>query len=73
LWNVSARRLSPAKQRRLEELLDKNQRGTLTDRDRRALTKLRAGADRLMLERSYAFLLLKYRGHRVPNLADSRP
>lgn len=73
LWKVSARRLPPAKQRRLEELLDKNQRGTLTDRDRQALTKLRADADRLMLERSYAFLLLKYRGHRVPNLADSRP
>ena len=31
---------------------------------------LRADADRLMLQRSYAYLLLKYRGHRVVNLGD---
>ncbi|HEV3263637.1 MAG TPA: hypothetical protein VG013_42775 [Gemmataceae bacterium] len=70
LWKVSASRLAPAKQRRLANLLDKNQRGELTDRERQALTRLRADADRLMLQRSYAYLLLKYRGHQIPNLAD---
>jgi hypothetical protein len=73
LWKVSERRLGPAKQRRLANLLDKNQRGKLTDRERQALTRLRTDADRLMLERSYALLLLKYRGHRIPNLADLGP
>jgi hypothetical protein len=70
LWSISRDRPTPARQRRLERLLDKNQRGELTDRERRALVELRAEGDRRMLQRSYAALLLKYRGHRVPNLED---
>jgi hypothetical protein len=70
LRSILGSRPSPAKQRRLEHLLDKNQRGQLTDRERRGLDELRADGDRLMLQRSYAALLLKYRGHRVPNLED---
>ena len=70
LWRISRRRPAPARQRRLERLLDKNQRGELTDRDRQAWYELRADGDRLMLQRSYAALLLKYRGHRVPNIED---
>lgn len=70
LWILSRSHLAPAKQRRLDNLLDKNQRGTLTDRDGHVLRELRADADRLMLQRSYAALLLKYRGHRVPKLED---
>lgn len=67
LWRVSQSRIAPAKQRRLERLLDKNQREGLTDRERDDLAGLRSDGDRLMLRRSYAALLLKYRGHRVPN------
>ncbi len=59
-----------APQRRLERLLDKNQRGVLTDRERQALGRLRADGDRIMLQRSYAALLLKYRGHQLPNFDD---
>ncbi len=70
LWAMTESRLTPAQQRRLEKLLDKNQRGQLTERDRLALTDLRFDADRLMLQQSYAYLLLKYRGHRVPTLGD---
>jgi hypothetical protein len=70
LWQVAERRLAATKQRRLTNLLDKNQRGRLTDREHQALTALRTEADRLTLQRAYAYLLLKYRGHRVPNLAD---
>jgi hypothetical protein len=73
LWQVAERMMAPAQQRRLANLLDKNQRGQLTDRERQALSGLRASADRLMLRRSYAYLLLKYRGHRIPTLADLRP
>jgi hypothetical protein len=67
LWEISRSRLAAAKRRRLERLLDRNQRGELTDRERRTLGELRSEGDRLMLRRSYAALLLKYRGHRVPN------
>ena len=70
LWKRAEDRLSPAKERRLIDLLEKNQQGKLTDRERKALVDLRTDADRLMLQRSYAYLLLKYRGHRIPNLGD---
>jgi len=50
--------------------LEKNQRGKLTDRERLALGGLRAVGDRLMLQRSHASVLLKYRGQRLPNLGD---
>jgi hypothetical protein len=73
LWKISRRRPSPAKQRRLADLLDRNQRRALTDRDRLALNRLRAEGDLRMLKRSYAYLLLKYRGHRLPNLVDLQP
>ena len=62
--------MAPAKQRRVERLLDKSRRGELTDRERRSLEGLRAEGDRMMLQRSYAVLLLKYRGHRVANVED---
>jgi hypothetical protein len=70
LGSILRSRPVPSKQRRIERLLDKSQRGCLTDRERRALDALRADGDRLMLRRSYAALLLKYRGHRVPNLEE---
>jgi hypothetical protein len=70
LWRISRSRPTPTRQRQLERLLDKNQRSELTDRERQALVELRAEGDRRMLQRSYAALLLKYRGHRVPNLED---
>ena len=70
LWKISQSRPAPAKQRRLESLLEKNQRGKLTDRERQALDGLCADGDRRMLQRSYASLLLKYRGHRLQNLED---
>src|SRR6516165_7199245 len=52
LESISASRLAPARQRRLATLLEKNQRGELTDRERPALIGLRADADRLMLRRA---------------------
>jgi hypothetical protein len=70
LWSILRSRSELAKQRRLQRLLDKNQRETLTARERTALAELRVDGDRLMLARSYAALLLKYRGHRVPNFDD---
>jgi hypothetical protein len=73
LTRISQSRPGPSRQRRLEDLLDKNQRAVLTDRDRRALDRLRAEGNHRMLQRSYAYLLKKYRGHRLPNLAELPP
>ena len=72
LWRIARSRPAAAEQRRLERLLVKNERGELTDPERRALDELRYDGDRRMLRRSYAALLLKYRGHRVPNLEELR-
>ena len=70
LMSILRGRPVPSRQRPIERLLEKNQRGRLTDRERRALDELRADGDRLTPRRSYAALLLKYRGHRVPNLEE---
>jgi hypothetical protein len=72
LWNAAQSSPDPAQERRLLKLLDKNQRGALTEKERQTLIGLRAAGDRVMLRRSYAYLLLKYRGHRIPNLTDPR-
>jgi hypothetical protein len=70
LWRIARSRPAPDKQRRVERLLDQNRRGELTDRERRTLAGLRSDGARLTLRRSYAASLLKYRGHRAPNLED---
>jgi hypothetical protein len=70
LWSILRSRPALATQRRQERLLNKNQGGELTERERRALGELRADGDRQMLRRSYAALLLKYRGHRTPKLEE---
>jgi hypothetical protein len=70
LRRISQHIASPHKQRQLGRLLDKNQRGELTDQEQQTLGRLRADADRQMLQRSYAILLLKYRGYRLPSAAD---
>jgi hypothetical protein len=70
LREVAGRRPSAAAQRRMTRLLQKNQRGELTRHERQVLAALRADADRLMLRRSYAYLLLKYRGHHITAFGD---
>jgi hypothetical protein len=70
LWRILRGRPAAAKQRRLEGLLDKSRRGSLTERETQAPSELRLDGDRLMLRRAYAALLLKYRGHRIPTIED---
>ena len=71
LWKVSASHLPSCKERRLTRLLDKNKREALSGQERSMLATLRADVDVLMLQKSYALLLLKFRGHRIPSLVDS--
>lgn len=69
LWKVAESAMPAECQRRLARLLLKTN-GELTSRERETLARLRNEADRLTLHKSYAYLLLKYRGHRIPNLAE---
>jgi hypothetical protein len=65
LWKVAKEPLSDQQWRRHQELLARNEDGTLTDRERSELEGLRTATDRLVFRRSYALALLKWRGHAV--------
>ena len=70
LLDVVNRDLAEEKAELYEQLLVKNQQGALAENERQTLDTLREEADLLMLRRAYAAALLKWRGHRVPTLAD---
>ena len=66
LWAVARSRMHSPKQRRWRRLLEKNERGTLSDPERQELARLTADGDRLTLCKAHAYLLLKQRGYRIP-------
>ncbi len=70
LWNVAESEMPETQQRKLNHLLRKNQTGTVTPHENQALDRLRTEANRLMLRKSYAYVLLKWRGHQIPTLVD---
>jgi hypothetical protein len=61
---------TPEQQQRHIELLEKNQNGEITYSERQELSELRIAADRLMLQKAYAWSVLRWRGHRVPALNE---
>ena len=69
LWKIAESRLPPVDQRRLARLLRKGA-GELQEREQKTLARLREETDRLTLRKSYAYLLLKFRGHRIPSLRE---
>ena|SRR5215831_2403932 len=70
LWREVESQIPVARQRRLTQLQRKHQRDILTERERQTLARLRMELDRVTLRRSYAYLLLKCRGHRIPTLME---
>jgi hypothetical protein len=72
LWKLSRITVEVKDQRRYKRLLKKKALGALTERERQALSELRTLADKVMLQKAYAYLLLKWRGYRVPTLANPR-
>ena len=65
---VARGKMAASKQRRWKRLLDKNRQGTLTEAERQELEQLTAEGDHLALYKAHAYLLLKERGHRIPEL-----
>lgn len=57
-------------QQRHYTLLEKNQLATITPEERKELSDLRSVADQLMLQKAYAWAVLRWRGHRVPALEE---
>ena len=72
LWKIAESRMPAEHQRRLARLLAKSQSDGLTERQQQTLARLRNEADRLTLRKAYAYLLLKYRGQRIPSLPEMR-
>ncbi len=59
-------------QQALDILLQQNQSGGLTSSEQKTLDSLQKEADRVMLRKARAAVLLRFRGERVPTLAELR-
>lgn len=66
LWQVAQDVMRAEKQAQLSQLLEKNKLATLSETETAKLTELQTEADQLMLRKAYAYVLLKWRGHRLP-------
>lgn len=70
LWQVAQSMVSPEQQEQIRLLLEKNSLALITETEQARLTQLQQQADQLMLRKAYAYVLLKWRGHRLPTLAE---
>lgn len=67
---VALSQMSPAQQARHLALLEKNSAGTILPAEQEELTALRLAADRLMVQKAYAWAVLRWRGQPVPELGE---
>lgn len=70
LWQVARSRFTPPLQRQYNRLLSKNSQGTISEREKEVLHNLGEQARLLTLKTAHAYLLLKWRGHRIPSPED---
>ena len=77
IWNdeellaIAKSQITSEQQKRHTELLEKNSGNEeLNKSERQELNELRIKADRLMLQKAYAWSVLRWRGHKLPNLNE---
>jgi hypothetical protein len=70
LLSIAQTIVSSAQQQRHEELLVKNEDLDISEIERQELTNLRVAIDYLMVQKAYAWALLRWRGHRIPALSE---
>jgi hypothetical protein len=70
LWKVAKSMIAPGDQEQYSDLLEKNRLGTLTAPEQDLLEVLYQEANRKMLRKAYAYILLKWRGYPLPTLAE---
>ena len=70
LWRVMLETVPLVQQHQLHDLLLRNQVDMLTDAEREQLAILQQQADLVMLRKARAAVLLRFRGKRVPTLAE---
>lgn len=66
LWKLARGRKSEAEMARYDKLLEQSAAGALGDAERSELETLRREADRFILIKAHAAVLLRWRGHDVP-------
>ena len=71
LLAIANSQITSEQQKRHIELLEKNSTSEeLNKSERQELSELRTKADRLMLQKAYAWSVLRWRGHKIPNLNE---
>lgn len=70
LWQVVGETVPAKLQRELSKLLERQQSTSLTVAERERLTVLQQQADLVMLRKARAAVLLRFRGKRIPTLAE---
>jgi hypothetical protein len=70
LWRVMAETVPLQTQRQIEEPLRRNSAGSILETEREQLSLLQRQADLIMLRKARAANLLRFRGKRVPTLAE---
>jgi hypothetical protein len=66
LWQIARSHITAADMERYNTLLEGNSKNILTEAERLELMAQRQEADRFMLLKAQAAVLLRWRGHRVP-------
>ncbi len=66
LWGITKESLPTEQWDRHQQLLERNQTGTLTNIEQEELAQLRAVTDYFVFRRSYSLALLKWRGFTLP-------
>lgn len=72
LWQIMLSQVPADKQRRLARLLRKNKSNKLKEFERIELDALQNEADRIMLRKARAAVLLRFRGRRLPTISELR-
>jgi hypothetical protein len=70
LWRVMLETVPLDQQHQLHDMLLRNQAGVLTESEHEQLAVLQQQADLVMLRKARAAVLLRFRGKRVPTLAE---
>lgn len=72
LWTIAREQMHPALEKRISELLTKNQRGTISTAEYQELEELVERGDKLTLRKSQAMKYLTERGYSI-SLDDLKP
>ncbi len=70
LQAIAQAQVDPSQHERHTALLAKNTANQLTPEERQELTQLRQSADQLMLQKAYAWSILRWRGQKIPTLNE---